>query len=417
MAGLAGIAALTFATPAAAATTPAQAQSALVSDPVYVDKDAEAAPLIDAGKVRAAIGSSRIVVAVVPAADAGQTGGCSGWPQAIGGQRTVFVLCGYQPVAGSALLPAGRATSIVKGLGKPARTQDGYTGAVVSFVQQVQQQGSGGGSSNGSAGSSSSGSGSSAGGYVAGGILVAGAVGGIAYFRRRKTKRTADAMASSRAEIESLYSRLGSDVTSLDPKGDPVAQQAMTDAFERYTSAGGLRSRATTTGELAAVRDTLVEGLHATRAVRVQQGLDPGPPIPEAPDREMLTAAQQVQVGGQSYDGYPSYTPGAGNYFPGGTVGGSYVPGGWYRSRFWEGALLGGLAGTMLGGGFGGFGGFGMGYGSGYGSGYDSGYERGVDQGQDSGGGGGDWGGGGGDWGGGGGGDWGGGGGGDAGSW
>ena len=70
------------------------------------------------------------------------------------------------------------------------------------------------------------------------------------------------------------------------------------------------------------------------------------PPIPEPEPRNgaALDRPQQVDVGGSAYAGYPTYAPGSPYYFPGGVIGGGYVPGGWYGSRFWEGALLGGVA-------------------------------------------------------------------------
>ncbi len=402
--GLAGAA------PAMAAASLSEVQTALASNPVFVDPDAEAADLVDTDRVRSAIGSEPLVVAVLPASTGTRAGGCSELPSDIRGNRTVFVLCGYQPVAGSFVLRKGAAEAIVNRLSRPARTREGFTSAIVSFVNSAKDAPR---ASSGSSSSSDSSDSSSNSGWIVGGIAVAAVGGGLYYSSRRRKKRSGDEMAADKAEIESLYSRLGSDITTLDPGDDATARQALTDASERYTSAGGLRSRATTTGELAAVRDTVIEGLHATRTVRQRLGLDLGPAIPEPPGVE--AQPQPVSVGGQTFQASPSYAPGQANYFPGGTVGGTYVPGGWYQSRFWEGALLGGLAGTLFGGGFGGFGGFGYGYGSGYGSGYDSGYDRGYEQSQDSGDGsgqGGDWGSSGGDWGGGGGGDWGGGGGG-----
>jgi len=232
------------------------------------------------------------------------------------------------------------------------------------------------------------------------GVLGAGGAGAWAVSRRRRKQKE---MEGRRAEVLSLYDRLGADVQNLNPGDDPVARQALVDAAERYTATGSQLAHADTHAEFDVARRTALEGLQAARTARKQLGLDPGPDLPPiAPTYgDQLTSPQQVQVGDKAYQGYPQYTPGAPYYYGGG---GGY-PGGWYSFPFWETVLLG----SVLSGGFGG--GWG---GGGYDAGYDRGYDAGRDDGQDSGGGGGDWGGwsgGGGDWGGGGGGDWGGGGG------
>jgi hypothetical protein len=99
---------------------------------------------------------------------------------------------------------------------------------------------------------------------------------------------TDEAFLAAHAEVEALYQRLGHDVETLDDGGDPASRQALTDAGERYNTAGAQLGHATTTGELAVVRSIVVDGLHATRLIRTRQGLDPGPdpavaPTPAAP--------------------------------------------------------------------------------------------------------------------------------------
>jgi hypothetical protein len=244
---------------------------------------------------------------------------------------------------------------------------------------------------------------------------------GITWLVVRSRRRLRRQVAEARAQVDPYYDRLASEVSSIDPKDDPVARQAMSDASERYNSAGSQLQSATSIARLVASRQTILQGLYAARSARAALGLDLGPPLPPlADDAEQLSEERQVTVGGQNYQGYPNYGPNAPYYYGGGYG----VPGGWYGSPFWETLLLGSvLSGGFGGWGFGGFGGFG---GGGYGTGYDQGYQAGENA-NDSGAnwGGGDWGGGGGgggDWGGGGGGggggDWGGGGGGDGGaSW
>jgi hypothetical protein len=203
-------------------------------------------------------------------------------------------------------------------------------------------------------------------------------------------------------------------VNGLEPGQNPSARQAIADAAERFMSAGSQLASADSVEKYAQARRTTLEGLNAARTARLALGVDPGPALPSIgePGRDQLDAPRQVTVRGQTYQGYPEYTPGAPYYFGGGYG----VPGGWYGVPFWETLLLG----SVLTGGWGG-------YGSGYDTGYLTGYNAGenadadADAGAETGnggwgdsGGGGSWGDGGG-WGGGGdsggGGDWGGGGG------
>ena len=236
------------------------------------------------------------------------------------------------------------------------------------------------------------------------GVLGAGGVGALVWRRRRKDRR---ALADARAEIQPYYDRLAGDVTSLQPGSNDIARQALSDASERYNSGGSQLASASTLAQLGAARRSILEGLQATRTARQALGLDPGPELPPLvqTNAPQLSGAQQLTVGGQTVQGYPSYTPGAPYYFAGG---GGY-PGGWYSMPFWQTLLIAEALSPGWGWGFGGWGGGWGGYGAGYDSGFDAGRDS-ADHGSVNGG---DWGGsGGGDWGGGGGGDWGGGGGG-----
>jgi hypothetical protein len=88
---------------------------------------------------------------------------------------------------------------------------------------------------------------------------------------------TDEAFLAAHAEVEALYQRLGHDVRTLDDGGDPASRQALTDAGERYNTAGAQLAHATTTVELAVLRSIVVDGLHATRLIRTPPGLDPRP--------------------------------------------------------------------------------------------------------------------------------------------
>ena len=85
-------------------------------------------------------------------------------------------------------------------------------------------------------------------------------------------------------QVESLRDRLGHDVRTLAPGSDPVCQQALADASERLTTCSLLLQRAESEQELRTAWLAAVEGLTATRLVRVRQGLDPGPEIPLPPE-------------------------------------------------------------------------------------------------------------------------------------
>ena len=412
--------ALLASAPAAHADAVDDAVTALRSDSVYVAPGVDS-PGIDQDAVRSAIGDRKIKIAVLPADDYGTTGKTYDAATQIGRTLspnqplTVGVVARQSFNAASSALCAGAASSTAKTSVDATRStlqrDKDVTATLRDFVSRVDSaplahssacgQSSAGGATDIPAGSE----GSSPWPWVLGigtiGVVGAGAGGAYALSRRRQRQKELE---GRRAEVLSLYDRLGADVQHLAPGDDPVARQALVDAAERYTATGSLLAHADTHGEYDAARRTALEGLQAARTARKELGLDPGPDLPPiaAQQGEQLTAPREVSVSGKTYQGYPSYTPGAPYYYGGGAG----VPGGWYSFPFWETLLLG----SVLTGGFGGWGG------SGYDAGYDRGYEAGREDAgepQDGGGGGGgDWGGfGGGDWGGGGsGGDWGGGG-------
>jgi hypothetical protein len=413
--------ALLLGAPAAHADGVDDAVAALRSAPVYVAPGVTK-PTIDVAAVTQAIGSRPIKIAVLSADDYGSTSKAFTASERIGealapdSPLTVGVVAGNNFNASSSQYCAGAASAVAKDSVDANRAQlqtNDVTSTVESFVTGLQSRPVSGSDAckGSSAGGVSDASGSSGGGsgavpWVLGavGVLGAGGVGAYALSRKRRRQKE---MEGRRAEVLSLYDRLGADVQNLHGD-DPVVRQALADAAERYTATGSQLSQADTHQEYDVARRTALEGLQAARTARLKLGLDPGPELPPISPAygEQLSAPQQVSVAGKSYQGYPEYTPGAPYYYGGG---GGY-PGGWYSFPFWETVLLG----SVLSGGFGG--GWG---GGGYDAGYDRGYDAGQDSAQDSGGndgGGGDWGGGGwsgggGDWGGGGGGDWGGGGG------
>ncbi len=390
-----------------------QAIEQLQSGNLYVDSASGAK--LDQGAAGAAL-SSTIKIAVLPA-DAGNAGQLAvriGEAVDPGSRLTMGVFVGRTFNAASSSLCSGRAGQLASRAVADNRSQlqsDGdLTETIKDFADLVRaaptcSNGSGSGSRDNEGASSTGGSGWATLGVL--GVLGAGGVGALVWRRKRKDRQ---ALADARAEIQPYYDRLAAEVGSLQPGGNATARQALADASERYNSGGSQLATATSLAQLGGARRSLLEGLQAARTAREALGLDPGPELPPLvqSNAPQLSEARQIDVGGQTVQGYPAYTPGAPYYFAGG---GGYL-GGWYSMPFWQTLLIAEALSPGWGWGFGGgWGGYG---GGGYGAGYDSGFDAGRGSAQeDSGWGGGDWGGGGGgDWGGGGGGDWGGGGGG-----
>ena len=412
------------------AVTSGDVVTGLRSEPVYVEPGVRLDTDVQALRELVANARVPVYVAVVTEQTALRAGGTASLVQRIGqgtenSSSSVLVITDkpeLRAASGRDAVTAGVngavAADQVQG---SVRGQDGLsraeiTSAVQQFLGILAQQAQSG---SGKALQGGGGGGGGAGTGLVLGLLALGGVGaGVAVLSRNR-KRRLKGLEEARADVESLYGRLGSDVSLLNPGGDVVAGQALADAAERYNATGALMAQADTPGEFAAARRTAVEGLAAARVVRERLGLDLGPDVPLPPSiGPQLQAPTRVQVGEQEFDGSPDYAPGRGHYYGGGMLGGRAVPGGWYSAPFWETALMA----SVLTGGLGGGGLFGGG--GGYGQGYEQGAEDAGDVFRGGGGGGGgggfEWGGGsvgGGDWGGGGGGDGGGGGGGDGGGW
>jgi hypothetical protein len=424
------------ATPAGAADPTSQAISALRNAKLYVDPGATGIT-IDKAEVAASL-PANVKVAVLP----GSAGSALNLERQIGSaikptspdHLVVGVLTTAKEFrAGSSSYCSGyadgQALAAVAAHRSQLQANEDVTALLEDFGRRVANGpllgtaacGTGGSAvPTGNAGARSGNSGGSVLPYVAGAAAVgAGGIGGVVYYSRRKRRRLLD---QARARVIPYYDRLANEINTLNPRDNQRAQQALADAAERFTSAGGQLADADTVEKYAQARRTVLEGLYAARTARDALGIDAGPQLPPIDEQAVapqLQAPEQVTVQGQTFQGYPAYTPGAPYYFGGGYG----VPGGWYATPFWETLLIG----SVLAGGLGGFGGWG-GYGAGYEAGYDQGRESadrsdgneggnaaGGDwssSGGDSGGGdwgasGGDWGSGGGDWSGG---DWGGGG-------
>lgn len=404
---------------AAVYADPAQTAQQLRSTHVVIADDAEARGQIDVTGLQQSLGSaSHLYVAVLPAraliGNPEQTAAAIG---AALGDDSAAVVVAVGPQIGAAQgprapLPPGDARRIAASHNSGTDVQ----AALQATITQIRRDGSAtspGQATNASPTSAGTSSGPGSGVLV---VLLVVLLAGAALLlvrRRRTTNHVAEQTAGARADVESMYSRLGSDVSTLNTGTDKVAQQAMVDASERYNATGSmLADPHAGAAVLAQARRTVIEGVVAARVARQRLGLDPGPdPMPTPPPTApQVNGRQDVDVDGVSHTGFGQYQPGAGHYFGGGTYQGRNIPGGWYQQPFWQTAAISAIA----------FGGLGYALGGGFSGDYDGGRDNadGSDSGSGDAGGasGGDWAGGG-DWGGGGGGDWGGGGGGGGGDW
>jgi hypothetical protein len=333
----------------------------LQQDQVYRDPSADV-PLDDGDVADIVAGSQvQVYVAALPVGLSERAGGDAALVDAIGealaDDSSVVLLITDGPSVyadnSSALGARGvNAGVAVRSIERGDFDEAGITSFVRQFVDTIDAQASG---TSGSGGSSSGSGGGSPSGLLP--LVAVGALGGGAYLlvRGRKRKQeSAKSLEDARADVESLYGRLGSDVQLLAPGDDAIARQALADAAERYNATGALMAKADTLGEFAAARRTAVEGLAAARVVRQRLGLDPGPEVPLPPGTgPQLEAPAVVQVGEEQYEGSPQYEPGRPHYYEGGYYGSQHVPGGWYATPFWQTLLLSSVLNGGMGGGYG----------------------------------------------------------------
>ncbi|MGW5656620.1 hypothetical protein [Streptomyces humi] len=183
-------------------------------------------------------------------------------------------------------------------------------------------------------------------------VVLALVVAGAVAFAARSPHQAAacpgptarqDLAADAGAEATRWVDRLGGGIATLNGGDDRAARQALADATERHRAAQAQLATAYTPAQYALVTQTAVEGLHHVRAARTALGLDPGPALPPT---GTAAAGRQVTVDGRTYTS--ADRPGAGTpyYYPGGTVAGRAVPGGWYSTPWWKTALVAGAAGV-----------------------------------------------------------------------
>ncbi len=250
-------------------------------------------------------------------------------------------------------------------------------------------------------------------------LLVVAAIGlAVWSASRNSANRNATSLADAKADARRVIDRLGGQVLNLSGTDD-ASKQALADASERFTAAGGQIDQATTAKQALLAKESALEGLYYVRAARTAMGMDPGPELESLSGQKsagVVTEDRRVEFEGREIEASPNPTERTPNYYPGGRVAGRPVPAGWYSEPWWKPALVAGAWGVgsvfLFSALFSGMGG--VGYDA---QGFESGHGEGGDTGGDMGGG--DYGDGGGDMGGGDGGGWGGDswGGGDGGGW
>lgn len=327
-------------TPAGAQATgdaDAAAQAFESGSHIYVSPDAGQS--VDAAALKSKIGNSPLYIAVVAP---NQT------PEDVAKQvtttfnpsMTIAVISGTDATATSTNLCQRDAGKLLESTRKTHAT-DIAKGKLTTWLTAYAEDVANAPSED--SGDCSAGGGSSGPGTVLPWMIGIGVLGlaAIAFYVIRKKKQKEASLRGRRTEVTALYERLGAEVHHLDPAGDAFAVQALADASERYDSAGGILASAEAGGEFDAARTACLEGLTAARAARRSLGLDGGADIPplDSAQGERLDQVRQIQVGDETYVGYPRYTPGAPYYYRGGAG----APAGWYGAPFWESMPIGSM--------------------------------------------------------------------------
>jgi hypothetical protein len=140
-------------------------------------------------------------------------------------------------------------------------------------------------------------------------------------------------------DVHQLLARLRAQLPQLpEVDGASDAAAAARDAHARCATALAATAGADNGGAWVGVRRTVLEGLAAAAYV-----LDSDGDLPFDRHGPQLASRERVQVGDRWYDGEPGYDPQHPHRYPGGSVAGRAVPGGWYAVPFWDTLLLGGV--------------------------------------------------------------------------
>ena len=352
--------------PGTAAAQIEEAASALTSDPVYVDPQAETLGLEEAQSVRERIratGAEPLFVAVVPAVG-DPNAALLELAQSTGRDGTYVLVAGRTLRATSNVIPEGTIRSIAT----RAVQQRGGSGLLAILDQLIADVGTvrkGGSAPGGGAGSGSGGGGGGGGSLLPLLLVGGGAFAAFSFFSRRKRARVAAAeMTELKAEVQKDLLALADDIRALDldvemPGADPQGKEQYALAVAAYDRADDGLDRARRPEDLSVVAEALEEGRYAMASAKAllagQTPPERTPPCFFDPrhgpsDREVEWApeggtprpvpaceadAQRVErgedpsyreVGGRPYwEAGPAYAPYAGGYFGG--FGGGLFPG------------------------------------------------------------------------------------------
>src|SRR3712207_657863 len=137
-------------------------------------------------------------------------------------------------------------------------------------------------------------------------VLVLVAAAAVWLVRQRAARRTRE-LEDARSEARRWVDRLGGQVLNLTGT-DEASKQALADAAERFTAAGGQMDQVRSVAQARQVTETAYEGLYYVRAARTAMGLDPGPDLPALPGQRQAGAVserREVEVEGHAYGASP----------------------------------------------------------------------------------------------------------------
>ena len=351
-----------------------RAATALRSDPIYVDPEAEAR--LDEGtaaRIRQRIeerGAGPMYIAVLADEVRDEAGGDASAVGAeiarrVGADGTYAVVVGRSFRAGSrGVLEGGEAPRLARAA-LDAHGDDGIGSILLDFVDRVGEARAGGGSEGSGEG----------GGGPGGGLLLALLAGGAAIFglrsfmrgRRRRRQLDADTEEVRETAREDLVA-LGDDIRALDldvemPDADAQGKRDYERALGCYETASSRLDQARRPQDLEAVTSALEEGRYAMAAAKAELAGQPAPerrppcffdprhgpstrdvewappggeprPVPACEADALRVeegnepASREVMVGGRPtpyWNAGPAYGPWAGGFFGG--VGGGLLPG------------------------------------------------------------------------------------------
>ena len=169
-------------------------------------------------------------------------------------------------------------------------------------------------------------------------VLIAAIVIGIGRLTRARAARALPLPGSSieaaQADARRWLDKLGASLPPLADDAGVAAAESHLEASRRYEHAREQFVRATSPYEYSLAGRTAIVGIHYVGAYFAALGLEGAPSAPST--GPALVRAAQVDVAGTGYYGAPHPSDAMPYYFPGGTVAGRIVPGGWYGQAWWR---------------------------------------------------------------------------------